>query len=400
MARSTKKRENIIRVASKIFYEKGFAAASIAEIAKSAEVRETLIYELFSGKEDLLFNIPIENTNVLIDNLLEHLSGVKGTENKLRKLIWHYLNFMENNRDYATLVLFELRPNRRFYQASAYGSFKRYNRIVMDILKEGVTEGVFYENLNLNLLRNLIFGALDHIIYSWLIFNRPDKLVELSDELFEILFGTTRTLRLDDTSAAMQNQAPAWSLDKRIAILRAAEAIFAEKGFDKARISDIAKALNIGEATLYEYFKNKEDILFSIPDDRTKNLLTSLADDLEQNHAAESGLRVFIRHYLAFLEANRDYTAILLFELRSSRRFYSSPPYAIVKQYNDILMGILKKGQADQTFSRDANIHLIRHMIFGSIDHTALTWLLFNKPSSLLGVADSLAWFVLNTLRR
>lgn len=399
MAKSTKKKETIIRVASKIFYEKGYANASIAEIAKAAEVRETLIYELFSGKEDLLFNIPIENTNILIDNLIEHLNGVKGADNKLRKVIWHFLNFMEKNRDYATLILFELRPNRRFYKAAAYESFKKYSRIIMDIIRKGVAEGVFYERMNLHMFRNLIFGALDHIIYSWLLFDRPRKIVELSDELFEILLRTTRTIGLDDTAFAMQNQSPAWSLDKRIAILRAAEEIFAEKGFDKARISDIAKALTIGEATLYEYFKNKEDILFSIPDERTEHLLSSLEEDLNQNYAAESELRVFIRHYLAFLEANKNYTAILLFELRSNRRFYTSKPYAIFKKYNDILMGILKKGQDDKTFRSDANVYLIRHMIFGSIDHTALTWLLFGKPSSLLSEADSLTWFIMNTLR-
>lgn len=400
MAASNQKKERVLKAASRIFFEKGFAQASISEIAKTAGVRETLIYELFAGKEDLLFHIPIENTNILIENLQEHLNGLKGAENKLRKIVWHYLNFMQNNVDYATLVLFELRPNRRFYNTTiAYDSFRYYNRIVMGILREGIDEGLFYRTTDLYLLRNLIYGAMDHIICGWLLFNRPENIVAQEDALFDLLIRAARIAIPKEGGNADDQQSIEWSLDKRIAILRAAERIFAEKGFDKARITDIAKTLAIGEATLYEYFKNKEDILFTILEDRTKRLVASVTEELDRSHQAEVELRVFIRHYLTYLETNRDYAAILLFELRPNQRFYVSEPYATIKNYNDILIGILKRGQANGIFRNDANIYLARHMIFGAIDHTVLTWLLRGKPDSLSATADHLTWLYLNALR-
>lgn len=52
---------------------------------------------------------------------------------------------------------------------------------------------------------------------------------------------------------------------RRERILECAMKIFAEKGFQDATISEISKAAGVSDATVYEYFKSKEELLFSIP---------------------------------------------------------------------------------------------------------------------------------------
>ena len=59
---------------------------------------------------------------------------------------------------------------------------------------------------------------------------------------------------------------------RREQILRAAEKIFAEKGFHETTISDIAKGAGLSEPTLYEYFSSKEEILFTIPEETSCKL--------------------------------------------------------------------------------------------------------------------------------
>ena len=54
------------------------------------------------------------------------------------------------------------------------------------------------------------------------------------------------------------------NLAKRAAILKAAEKILAQKGFHEATISDIAKKAEVSEATIYDYFSSKEELLFSM----------------------------------------------------------------------------------------------------------------------------------------
>lgn len=54
-------------------------------------------------------------------------------------------------------------------------------------------------------------------------------------------------------------------LERRKQILNAATHVFAEKGFDRATIADIARAAGLAEGSIYNYFKNKGDLLVSIP---------------------------------------------------------------------------------------------------------------------------------------
>ena len=49
-------------------------------------------------------------------------------------------------------------------------------------------------------------------------------------------------------------------------IMDAALRIFAEKGFQNTTITEISKAAGVSEATIYEYFGTKEDLLFAIPE--------------------------------------------------------------------------------------------------------------------------------------
>ena len=59
-------------------------------------------------------------------------------------------------------------------------------------------------------------------------------------------------------------KAEARKSEKRGRITEAAIAVFAERGFHAARVSDIARRAGVADGTIYLYFKNKEDLLLSI----------------------------------------------------------------------------------------------------------------------------------------
>lgn len=52
---------------------------------------------------------------------------------------------------------------------------------------------------------------------------------------------------------------------RRTQILSAAARVFAAKGYARATIADIAKAAGVAEGSIYNYFKNKQDLLVSLP---------------------------------------------------------------------------------------------------------------------------------------
>jgi AcrR family transcriptional regulator len=77
--------------------------------------------------------------------------------------------------------------------------------------------------------------------------------------------------------------------ERRSQILTAAEGVFTKKGFDEARMDDIAGKTGLSKGTLYLYFKSKDDLIMAILDRMFQGEFRQLeALQKEQGSAAES----------------------------------------------------------------------------------------------------------------
>ncbi len=63
-------------------------------------------------------------------------------------------------------------------------------------------------------------------------------------------------------------------------ILEAAVTVFAEKGYHRATIKDIARTAGVADGTIYNYFKNKQDVMLNIVLQMAE--INRLMDDVEQ----------------------------------------------------------------------------------------------------------------------
>ncbi len=103
---------------------------------------------------------------------------------------------------------------------------------------------------------------------------------------------------------------------RRNQILDAATTIFAEKGFHRATIRDVAKAAGIADGTIYIYFENKTALLLGILN--RLNESDKRQGDFEQ--ADDMDLNVFFRHYIrqrldVFDHTGMDVVKIVLSEV-------------------------------------------------------------------------------------
>jgi len=62
----------------------------------------------------------------------------------------------------------------------------------------------------------------------------------------------------------------------REAILRAAMTLFQERGFDAVTVADVARAADVSEKTVFNYFPAKEDLVFSRGVDRAAELVEAV----------------------------------------------------------------------------------------------------------------------------
>jgi len=185
--RQEERKKQILTAAVRIFAQKGFYQATVAEIAREAGVSEATIYEYFPTKEELLFTIPMDYTRQGRETMAEHLTFIRGAANKLWAIAYGYLRFYQQHPDYAAVALLTLKTNREFLKTEAYKCVRDWSRLIVDVVREGVAAGEFKADTDPYLMRALLLGTIEHSVISWLLLGRPQDLAALADPLIGIV---------------------------------------------------------------------------------------------------------------------------------------------------------------------------------------------------------------------
>ena len=173
-------------------------------------------------------------------------------------------------------------------------------------------------------------------------------------------------------------------------IIKAAESIFAEKGFQSATISDIAKKAKVSEATIYEYFSSKEELLFAIPARRIKEYHEKNSEILPYIPGAANKLRFLIKRHLGLYAKDLDYANVVMLNLKVNRNFLKTEAYQIVQSSAKKYIQVIKEGIQNEEFSSDIDPYLVRSMIWGTIEHAVTRRSLLGEPRDLTALADDI----------
>ncbi|MCP4627987.1 MAG: TetR/AcrR family transcriptional regulator [bacterium] len=177
---------------------------------------------------------------------------------------------------------------------------------------------------------------------------------------------------------------------KGASILKAAENIFAQKGFHEATISDIAGKAEVSDATIYEYFSSKEELLFSIPAETIHQYQEKNLEILEYIQGAANKLRFLVYRHLKLYASNPDYANVVMLILKGNRNFLKTEAYKIVQRSARNTTQVLEEGIKNGEFESHINPNLVRAMIWGTIEHLVTRKSLLGKPQDLLGLADDI----------
>jgi len=211
------KREQIIKSAQKLMASKGFKNCSISEIAKDADVVDSILYHYFLNKEDLLFAACADQLQKAKQDVEFHLHGIVDPMSKLGKVIWYHLHmndFDSENAEVIKNLLLECQSKQQFYKHECFAIQRTYSRIIRTILDEGVQQGIFNTSLNTSLVMEMILGLLDAESLSRFVYNEVEKTVP---DFEPIMLLISAIIAKDDKSAKTQPE-----LDKRTTILNAA----------------------------------------------------------------------------------------------------------------------------------------------------------------------------------
>lgn len=150
---------------------------------------------------------------------------------------------------------------------------------------------------------------------------------------------------------------PSSMRDPHSTIRDAAAALFAEKGYDKTSLQDVASVVGVTKAGLYHYFSTKQDLYDSIVLGVLSEMLTSAQARVAEvdAHAANHASRVaaFMAAHAAYFEANRDHYRAAFIGRGGDLSIFTPQQMIARRAYTDFLTGLLEEGEAAGVFVFD-----------------------------------------------
>ncbi len=181
------------------------------------------------------------------------------------------------------------------------------------------------------------------------------------------------------------------------AVLKSAAVVFAQCGYDRASIRDVAKAARMSVAGLYYYCKSKDELLFTVCYHSFDVLLRNLHRALKDTSDPNEQLRVFIlnhfEYFLTHVEAMKVVSheaGILTGELGARVAEIKRKYYVRCQQ---IIQAILGETDSDAPHLRTTTLAL-----FGMINWV-YTWYRPDRDFDAKALADSMTDLFLHGVR-
>ncbi len=177
------KRARILESAMKIFAEKGFFSATVAQVARAAGVADGTIYLYFKSKDELLFALFDEKmAQLLAEARTETQAGENGLD-RLQRVMMLHLRLVEENPELARVLILELRQSSTFLKDYDKAQLAAYLGLLWRLVRQGQDEGTIRRDVSAHTVSRAIFGALDELALGWLLAQRKFSLEKVAEEV-------------------------------------------------------------------------------------------------------------------------------------------------------------------------------------------------------------------------
>ncbi|AZB40938.1 TetR/AcrR family transcriptional regulator [Bacillus sp. FJAT-42376] len=205
----------------------------------------------------------------------------------------------------------------------------------------------------------------------------------------------------------MRREVPASVKDERLIkkrrdqMIKGAVSLFKQKGFHRTTTREIAKASGFSIGTLYEYIRQKEDVLYLVCDTIYDEVRSRLEKDIDPKHGTVEGLEHAIANYFRVIDDMQDEVLVMYQEAKSLSR--DALPYVLQKEVEMVGMfeQIIGNCVANEVFFlNESEKKLMAHNIFVQGQMWAFRRWALQKMGSIEDYITLQTAFILNGMNR
>jgi AcrR family transcriptional regulator len=158
--------DDIVSAAAKIFRTKGYHAATVRDIADEVGILKGSLYHHFASKEELLYLVVKEPIGQMYRTISEIAAADATAAEKLRRAISAHLEAFDRHYPHLFVYLRERESVKRRFREMIGFSPKEYERCWQQILREGIENGEFRPDLDIQVTSYGMLGMLNWS-YKW-----------------------------------------------------------------------------------------------------------------------------------------------------------------------------------------------------------------------------------------
>jgi AcrR family transcriptional regulator len=177
------RRNTILKAARRLFFDRGFKAVTVDNIAEKSEVSKGSIYLCFESKEEIYTQILIAD-NIALYERIKNFSSIEASATQLlqefsRIYVDYFLNDKELFRILMTFMMQTGQMHLTEKQSTELISSTNQNiKPISEIIQKGIDSGEFSPLSNVRQMQNAVWGMLNGIISLYLFTGNPIKRME------------------------------------------------------------------------------------------------------------------------------------------------------------------------------------------------------------------------------
>ena len=169
--------------ATDVFYQNGYAAASMRDLSRASGVSLSGLYYYFKSKEELLYLIQKHTFSTIVDRLRERLPAVTDPAQRIRMFILNHLQYFLANQKAMKVLSHEDDVLKNGFGAEIASLKKEYYRICIELLDNyKLSRGLEFSSRTAVLS---LFGMMNWI-YTWYNPRVDGDAAELAGEMADI----------------------------------------------------------------------------------------------------------------------------------------------------------------------------------------------------------------------
>ncbi|RZI84114.1 MAG: TetR/AcrR family transcriptional regulator [Rubrivivax sp.] len=188
-AKSQLRITELLAAARAVFSEHGFHRATTAQIAELAGVSEATVFTYFPGKRELCIQVIKDWYDEISSELEREVPRLQGVHAKLSHVVrQHLCTLLADGSGMCALVLGEGRASAPELAEVITDCKRRYTAPLMDCLAQAMADGEIRQDMPLRLLRDLVYGAMEHVLWDSITSHKRPPIDETAEQLTSLIW--------------------------------------------------------------------------------------------------------------------------------------------------------------------------------------------------------------------